>query len=451
MSEIEELSSTLEDQYFFIGKKLFKDGHFTHAFHYLKKCTQNPQAQFFLFLIHFNHPTKLNQPKAIRRLIKAVNQGLSIAQNCLGYCYEKGLGVAKNLEQAFSLYKQSATGECIESYFNLGRIYHKGIGIPPNSFEAIRYFTLILQTNPTPTLLKKIYFFDDFMDIDWLYEFANCSTSINSKLYDWTKALALKGVSSAQYHFGVLLIYQAIHVPIIMRSTLSNSSPGNSNPKFKSSRSSHVSSSSLESHLTTFCSQLLDTNNKIDGEIFESLQWEALEYLLKSAINGCSSSIKALKIICKSELFSAQYRGHISFCLGKLYQEHHFVISSHHPITQINSLFKMKYLQISRLGHLLHSWQFKDNQLTLYSWLECLRGNEVNLQISGSDSSRLSTSNRDGSILYSPYNLFLFKNREQTSLCLKEFGRDWSKALDLYYFGNKLGHLESQVCYYSLF
>ena len=46
-----------------------------------------------------------------RLLSQAANQGDAVAQNNLGYCYEKGEGVEKNLSKAIEWYKKAAEQE----------------------------------------------------------------------------------------------------------------------------------------------------------------------------------------------------------------------------------------------------------------------------------------------------------------------------------------------------
>jgi len=66
-------------------------------------------------------------PRGLQYAIKAAEYGDEEAQNALGLCYEEGLGVEKNYEEAFkwfSLAVKNGAGPCALS--NLARCYREG-------------------------------------------------------------------------------------------------------------------------------------------------------------------------------------------------------------------------------------------------------------------------------------------------------------------------------------
>ena len=77
--------------------------------------------------------------EAIYWLERAVKKNHAKAQNTLGYCYEYGLGVAKNDEKAVEWYRKSAMQGYAKGEFNLGHCYYKGIGLPSDSVKAVEW------------------------------------------------------------------------------------------------------------------------------------------------------------------------------------------------------------------------------------------------------------------------------------------------------------------------
>ncbi len=77
--------------------------------------------------------------EAIYWLERAVKKNHAKAQNTLGYCYEYGLGVAKNDEKAVEWYRKSAIQGYAKGEFNLGHCYYKGIGLPSDSVKAAEW------------------------------------------------------------------------------------------------------------------------------------------------------------------------------------------------------------------------------------------------------------------------------------------------------------------------
>jgi TPR repeat protein len=69
---------------------------------------------------------KRNYRKAFRYLFEAANLGEIHAQNLVGYCYSRGLGVKKDKAQAFFWYQQAAKYHHKEALFNLGVLFDNG-------------------------------------------------------------------------------------------------------------------------------------------------------------------------------------------------------------------------------------------------------------------------------------------------------------------------------------
>ncbi len=74
------------------------------------------------------------------RLTKSAKQGFVHAQTQLGLCYEMGLGVEKDNEQAVDWLKKAAAQGDPEGQTDLGYHYIKGLGVKKDHKEAVRLF-----------------------------------------------------------------------------------------------------------------------------------------------------------------------------------------------------------------------------------------------------------------------------------------------------------------------
>jgi S1-C subfamily serine protease len=73
---------------------------------------------------------------------KAAEQNLSAAQNNLGFCYEKGQGVAKDEEEAVKWYRKAAEQNYAKAQSNLGLCYAKGEGVAKDYVEGYKWVLL---------------------------------------------------------------------------------------------------------------------------------------------------------------------------------------------------------------------------------------------------------------------------------------------------------------------
>jgi TPR repeat protein len=58
----------------------------------------------------------------------------------LGYCYQYGKGVKKDLKKAIVYYKISAKENNSESQFSLGKCYQNGEGVKKNKKKTLKWF-----------------------------------------------------------------------------------------------------------------------------------------------------------------------------------------------------------------------------------------------------------------------------------------------------------------------
>ena len=61
----------------------------------------------------------INKKKFFKCYEKRANQGDRYAQHCLGYCYDEGIGVEMNLEEAFKWFEESANQGNLDAQYYL--------------------------------------------------------------------------------------------------------------------------------------------------------------------------------------------------------------------------------------------------------------------------------------------------------------------------------------------
>jgi TPR repeat protein len=93
-----------------------------------------PHFQFALGKAYFYAK---NYMQAARHLAVAADAGTPDAQNALGYCYENGLGVAKNAQKAFELYNKSAAAGSAVGMASLGAVFANGTFVKQDFGKAL--------------------------------------------------------------------------------------------------------------------------------------------------------------------------------------------------------------------------------------------------------------------------------------------------------------------------
>lgn len=86
--------------------------------------------------------------KQIKYLTFAADQGYHYALSQLGYIYENGHGVERNIDKAVELYTLAGQNGCAYSYHCIGRIYDFGFAdVLPNKEKALKYYKLAMETD----------------------------------------------------------------------------------------------------------------------------------------------------------------------------------------------------------------------------------------------------------------------------------------------------------------
>jgi len=82
---------------------------------------------------------------AIALIMKAANQGYAPAQYQLSICYDEGLGVARNLQEAARWREMAAYGGIVKAQGEMGYCYEWGQGVPRNIREAVKWYQLAAE------------------------------------------------------------------------------------------------------------------------------------------------------------------------------------------------------------------------------------------------------------------------------------------------------------------
>ena len=78
--------------------------------------------------------------KAVELYRKAAEQGYAPAQNEIGVCYEKGIGVLQNYDKAAEWYQKAAEQGNAFGQANLGVCYHYAHGVNQNYAKAVEWY-----------------------------------------------------------------------------------------------------------------------------------------------------------------------------------------------------------------------------------------------------------------------------------------------------------------------
>jgi TPR repeat protein len=116
-----------------------------------------PHFQFALGKAYF---FVKNYLEAVRHLKIAADAGVPDAQNALGYCFQKGLGVVKNDQKAFELYNLAAAAGSPVAMGSLGVAYTEGIYVKRDFVKALDWLEKSVEAGNADALqqIGNMYF-----------------------------------------------------------------------------------------------------------------------------------------------------------------------------------------------------------------------------------------------------------------------------------------------------
>jgi TPR repeat protein len=93
--------------------------------------------------------SSMKYAEALKYYTNAVAHGQTICLNSLGICYENSPDISDNMGLALKCYRQAAAKNDGRAQANLGRFYQDGIGVQKDLVEAYKWF-LLAQRNGAP-------------------------------------------------------------------------------------------------------------------------------------------------------------------------------------------------------------------------------------------------------------------------------------------------------------
>lgn len=130
---------------------------------------------------------------AVPFFLQSVEHGYLTAQNNLGVCYARGIGVPKDYDEAVRWFRMSAGDGNELGQYNLGICYEKGLGVRVDKIEALRLFQLSSEQGCAAARSK----------LGECYEYGIGAVVSYSEAVKWYKISADQGYCVAQYHLGI--------------------------------------------------------------------------------------------------------------------------------------------------------------------------------------------------------------------------------------------------------
>ena len=127
---------------------------------------------------------------------KAAEQGLAAAQNNLGWCYKEGKGIEQDYAEAVNWYRKAAEQGDSVAQNNLGLNYQEGHGVDQDYVEAVKWYRKAAEQGLA--LAQN--------NLAWCYEEGKGLEQNYEEAVNWYSKAAEQGNSVAQYNLG--LFYQ---------------------------------------------------------------------------------------------------------------------------------------------------------------------------------------------------------------------------------------------------
>jgi hypothetical protein len=103
-------------------------------------ATQRPIAANMLKVIACLEPVFPQTADGLPGIRQAADKGEPWAENLLGYLYQMGWHVPRDLSQALSWYRKAAERRCPEGQKNLGWLYEYGLGVQKDTAVAVGWY-----------------------------------------------------------------------------------------------------------------------------------------------------------------------------------------------------------------------------------------------------------------------------------------------------------------------
>lgn len=91
---------------------------------------------------------------ALRLWRPIAEQGDALAQNSLGFMYDKGRGVLQDYDQAVHWFRKAAEQGWSEAQYNIGYMYDNGYGVPQDCVQAHMWYNLAAARSAQGDILE---------------------------------------------------------------------------------------------------------------------------------------------------------------------------------------------------------------------------------------------------------------------------------------------------------
>lgn len=133
-----------------------------------------------------------NYSEAVKWYKKAAELGHAESQFCLGYCYEKEIGVFNDLSESVKWYKKAAEQGYAEAQWRIGMFYEEGVGVSKDYSEAIKWYKKSAEQGNRSAQYS----------VGFCYNYGVGVSEDMSEAFKWYKKSAEQGHVGAQYTLG---------------------------------------------------------------------------------------------------------------------------------------------------------------------------------------------------------------------------------------------------------
>ena len=181
---------------FYYGRNGKKQDYTQAAQWYRKAAEQgHTEAQTDLgYMYERGYGVTKNLKTAVEWYARGAQSGSSVGQCNLGYMYEKGRGVPKSHETAVYWYRKAAEQGNLRGQCNLAYMYEKGYGLPQNYDQAVYWYRKAAERNDARGEFS----------LGWMYEKGRGVPQSYAKAAYWYQRAGNQGYASAENNLGCL-------------------------------------------------------------------------------------------------------------------------------------------------------------------------------------------------------------------------------------------------------
>ena len=139
---------------------------------------------------------RFNFQATVEDLTRCAEQGLRVAQFSLGYKYDQGEGVPRNLVEAARWYRLAAEQGDVFSQSRLGLFYSLGGGVPEDDAEAVHWFRMAAEQGHATAQFN----------LGQMYARGEGAAEDDAEAVRWYRMAAHQGLADAQYNLGLMYL-----------------------------------------------------------------------------------------------------------------------------------------------------------------------------------------------------------------------------------------------------